>query len=93
VSSTTHTARRAEVASDARARAARARKRTILRAGALVFLLFILFPLLTAFTPALDGTVGGIGIAYVAGFAEVLAALGIAFAYARWANREEERRS
>ena len=67
----------------------RARKRIALGGGAVVFALFILYPVLTAYTAIFDGTLGGVGVAYVLGFLEVLLALGVALAYARWANRAE----
>jgi uncharacterized membrane protein (DUF485 family) len=69
--------------------AVRQRKRVALLGGATMFLIFIAFPLLTAFTPALDGTVSGIGVAYIAGFLEIAAAMAAAAVYCSWANRVE----
>jgi uncharacterized membrane protein (DUF485 family) len=72
------------------------RKRVALIGGATMFGLFILFPVLSAFTPVLDGAVNGIGVAYVAGFLEIVAAMAAAVVYCRWADRVEaaaERRS
>jgi hypothetical protein len=37
----------------------------------------------------LDGTIDGIGVAYIAGFVEIVAAMAAATAYCRWANRIE----
>jgi uncharacterized membrane protein (DUF485 family) len=71
------------------ATAVRARKRTALGGGALVFAAFIAYPILTAFTPVFDGTVAGIGVAYVLGFVEVVFALVVALLYARATNRAE----
>ena len=65
------------------------RKRVALLGGATMFGLFILFPVLTAFTPILDGAFGGIGVAYVAGFLEIVAAMIVAVVYCRWADRVE----
>jgi uncharacterized membrane protein (DUF485 family) len=65
------------------------RKRIALLGGATMFGLFILFPVLTAFTPVLDGTVNGIGVAYIAGFLEIVAAMIAAAIYCAWANRVE----
>jgi uncharacterized membrane protein (DUF485 family) len=65
------------------------RKRVALIGGATMFGLFILYPVLTAFTPVLDGAVSGIGVAYIAGFLEIVAAMVAAAVYCRWADRVE----
>ena len=65
------------------------RKRIALLGGATMFGLFILFPVLTAFTPVLDGTVNGVRVAYIAGFLEIVAAMIAAAVYCTWANRVE----
>ena len=65
------------------------RKRIALLGGATMFGLFILFPVLTAFTPVLDGTVNGVGVAYIVGFLEIVAAMIAAAVYCAWANRVE----
>jgi uncharacterized membrane protein (DUF485 family) len=58
------------------------RKRRALGTGAAVFAVFIVYPVLAAFTPVLDGTVGGIGVAYLVGAAEIMLAFGLALAVA-----------
>ena len=60
-----------------------ARKRRALGTGAAIFAVFIACPILAAFTPVLDGTVGGIGVAYLAGFAEMIAAFVVAVLWVR----------
>jgi uncharacterized membrane protein (DUF485 family) len=66
---------------------ARRRIRIVLSASALLVVLVMLLPILASFTSVLNGTVGGVGVGYIAGFAEYLVALGGAIAYCRWANR------
>jgi uncharacterized membrane protein (DUF485 family) len=69
--------------SDASAR----RNRVAFRIAAFVVAAYVALPLLACFTSALDATVGGIGIAYVIGFGEVVIALTAATLYRSWANR------
>jgi uncharacterized membrane protein (DUF485 family) len=64
----------------------RERKRRALVTGAAVFGLFIVYPVLAAFTPVLDGTVGGIGVAYILGFAEMVFAFAMALVWVRRAD-------
>ena len=59
------------------------RKRAALLRAALVLGVFFLYPLLATFTPVLDGTVGGISVAYLIGFLELMFALVVALTYAR----------
>jgi uncharacterized membrane protein (DUF485 family) len=66
-----------------------ARKRAVLLCALVMWGLFMAFTLLTLFTPVLDGTVDGIGVAYIAGFVQVVLAMAAAMAYTRWANRLE----
>lgn len=67
--------------------AVRERKRRALVTGAAVFGLFIVYPVLAAFTSVLDGTLGGIGVAYVIGFAEMVFAFVVALI---WMRRAED---
>ena len=44
------------------------RKRAALGRAALVLLVFLPYPILATLTPVLDGTVGGVSVAYLVGF-------------------------
>jgi hypothetical protein len=69
-----------------------ARKRVALIGGLCGLVLFMLVPVLAAFTTVFDGHIGAIGTGYVAGaFAIVFPVFG-ALAYARWADRQEDGR-
>jgi ABC-type anion transport system duplicated permease subunit len=69
-----------------------ARKRVALVGGLCALVVFMLVPVLAAFTTVFDGHVGSIGAGYVAGaFAIVFPVFG-ALAYARWADRREDER-
>ncbi|WP_242904818.1 hypothetical protein [Actinomadura terrae] len=64
-------------------------KRLVLTLAGVTFLVFMSFPVLTSFTPALDGVVNGIGVAYIVGLALVVAPVLGAMAYRRNALRNE----
>jgi uncharacterized membrane protein (DUF485 family) len=66
------------------------RKRTALLRGGLVFGVFIVYPILTTLTPVLDGSVGGVSVAYVVGFLEIVFALVVALTHVSRTNRSEE---
>lgn len=55
-----------------------------------MFGVFIVYPILTTLTPVLDGTVGGVSVAYVVGFLEIAFALVVALVHVGRANRAEE---
>jgi uncharacterized membrane protein (DUF485 family) len=61
--------------------------RVRLWASAVLLVAVMILPVLTSFTSVLNGFVGGVGIAYVVGFAEFVVALGAALVYCRWADR------
>jgi uncharacterized membrane protein (DUF485 family) len=65
----------------------RTRRRIALLGGTTMFVLFIAFPVLAAFTTVFDGMVSGVGVAYIVGFLEIVAAMAVAGAYCVWANR------
>jgi uncharacterized membrane protein (DUF485 family) len=65
------------------------RIRAVLTASAVVLVLILALPVLTSFTSALDGVVGGIGVAYIVGFGEFVLAMAGAVVYCRWVNRIE----
>ena len=65
-------------------------KRYALTRGGLVFGVFMLYPLLATLTPVLDGMVGGVSIAYVAGFLVIIFGLVVALMHTARANRAEE---
>jgi uncharacterized membrane protein (DUF485 family) len=65
-------------------------KRYALTRGGLVFGVFMLYPLLATLTPALDGVVGGVSVAYFVGFLVIVFGLIVALAHAARANRAEE---
>jgi uncharacterized membrane protein (DUF485 family) len=70
--------------------AARRRLRVTFTAAGAVAFLYLLLPVLAAFTSVLDGNIGGVGLAYVFGFAEIVVVMAVAIGYYRWANRAEE---
>lgn len=55
-----------------------------------MFGVFILYPLLTTLTPVLDGSVGGVGVAYLVGFLVIVAGLLVTLAHVARATRAEE---
>lgn len=63
------------------------RKRVCLLGAALALVVFMVLPVLTAFTPVLDGSVQGVGIGYIGGFVEVVLAVIGTSAYCAWADR------
>jgi uncharacterized membrane protein (DUF485 family) len=65
-------------------------KRYALTRGGLVFGVFILYPVLATLTPALDGMMGGVSVAYFAGFLVIVFGLAVALAHVARANRAEE---
>jgi uncharacterized membrane protein (DUF485 family) len=66
-----------------------ARKRSALRRGGLVFVVFMAYPVLATLTPVLDGTVAGVSVAYLVGFLEILFGLAVALTHtARAAGSE-----
>jgi uncharacterized membrane protein (DUF485 family) len=71
---------------------ARRRIRVVLTGSAVLLVAVMALPILTSFTHVLDGVVGGIGVAYIVGFAEFVLAMGGAVAYCRWADRVEDER-
>lgn len=66
------------------------RKRNALMRGGLVFGVFILYPLLATLTPVLDGTVGGVSVAYLVGFLEIAFGALVALTHTVRATRAEE---
>ncbi len=66
------------------------RKRNALMRGGLVFGVFILYPLLATLTPVLDGSVGGVSVAYLVGFLEIAFGLLVALTHGVRATRAEE---
>ena len=64
-------------------------KRNALQKGALVFGVFLLYPLLATLTPVLDGTVGGVSVAYVVGFLEIMFGLAVALTHTAAVNTRE----
>ena len=64
-------------------------KRTALLKGGLVFGVFLLYPLLATLTPVLDGTVGGVSVAYVTGFLVIMFGLAVALTHTAAANARE----
>ena len=66
------------------------RKRIAVLGGGGMFGVYMAYILVTVFTPWLDGEVGGVGIAYLAGFVAVAMAFAATLAYATWANRRED---
>ena len=67
-----------------------ARKRIGLYGGAAAFAVYMAYILITALTPWLDGEVGGVGVAYIAGFVVVAGAFAATCWYAAWGNRRED---
>ena len=65
------------------------RKRNALARGGLVFVVFMLYPVLATLTPVLDGTVGGVSVAYLVGFLVIVFGLVVALAHTAYANRAE----
>jgi uncharacterized membrane protein (DUF485 family) len=77
-----------ETDADARLDAlARRRIRVVLIGSVLLVAAVMALPVLTSFTHALDGVVGGIGVAYIVGFGEFVLAMAGAVTYCRWADR------
>jgi uncharacterized membrane protein (DUF485 family) len=64
-------------------------KRNALLKGGLVFGVFLLYPLLATLTPVLDGTVGGVSVAYVVGFLVIMFGLAVALTHTATANARE----
>ncbi len=64
------------------------KRNALLRAG-LVFSVFIIYPLLATLTPVLDGTVGGISVAYLVGFLEIMFGLAVALTHTARATASE----
>ena len=64
-------------------------KRKALLRGALVFVVFILYPVLATLTPVLDGLVAGVSVAYLVGFLVIVCGLIVALAHTASANRTE----
>ena len=58
------------------------KRNRLLRAG-LVLAVFVPYPLLALLTPVLDGTVGGVSVAYLVGFLELMFAWAVALVYVR----------
>ena len=65
-------------------------KRKALLRGGLVFIVFILYPVLATLTPVLDGMVAGVSVAYLVGFLVILSGLVVAVTHTTRANRAEE---
>jgi uncharacterized membrane protein (DUF485 family) len=59
------------------------RKRKRLLRAAVVLCVFAPYPLLALLTPALDGTLGGVSVAYLVGFFELMFAWAVALLYVR----------
>ena len=66
------------------------RKRNALVRGGIVFVVFMLYPVLATLTPVLDGTVAGVSVAYLAGFLMIVFGLVVALTHTALANRAEE---
>ena len=66
------------------------RKRNALLRGALVFGVFIAYPVLAMLTPVLDGTVAGVSVAYLVGFLEILFGLAVALTHTARATSSEK---
>jgi uncharacterized membrane protein (DUF485 family) len=66
-------------------------KRNALVRGGLVFVVFMLYPVLATLTPALDGTVVGVSVAYLVGFLVIVFGLVVALAHTANANRAGSR--
>jgi uncharacterized membrane protein (DUF485 family) len=64
-------------------------KRNALLRGGLVFGVFIIYPLLATLTPVLDGTVGGVSVAYLVGFLEIMFGLAVTLAHTARATASE----
>jgi len=64
-------------------------KRNALLKGGLVFGVFMLYPLLATLTPALDGTVAGVSVAYLVGFLVIVFGLVVALTHTAAANARE----
>ena len=64
-------------------------KRKALLRGALVFVIFILYPTLATLTPVLDGLVAGVSVAYLVGFLVIVLGLIVAVTHTILANRGE----
>ena len=52
-----------------------------------MFGVFLLYPVLATLTPVLDGTVGGVSVAYLAGFLVIIFGLAVALTHTARANR------
>ena len=65
-------------------------KRNALLKGGLVFGVFMLYPLLATLTPALDGTVAGVSVAYLVGFLVIVFGLVVALTHTAAVNAREE---
>ena len=66
-------------------------KRNALVRGGIVFVVFMLYPVLATLTPVLDGTVAGVSVAYLVGFLVIVFGLVVALAHTANANRREAR--
>ena len=64
-------------------------KRKALLRGGLVFVVFILYPVLATLTPVLDGIVARVSVAYVVGFLVIVFGLVVALTHTAHANRAE----
>jgi uncharacterized membrane protein (DUF485 family) len=64
-------------------------KRKALVRGGLVFVVFMLYPVLATLTPVLDGTVAGVSVAYLVGFLVIVFGLVVALAHTAGTNRAE----
>jgi len=64
-------------------------KRKALLRGGLVFVVFILYPVLATLTPVLDGLVAGVSVAYLVGFLVIVCGLIVALAHTASANSTE----
>jgi uncharacterized membrane protein (DUF485 family) len=64
-------------------------KRKALLRGGLVFVVFILYPVLATLTPVLDGIVARVSVAYVVGFLVIVFGLVVALTHTARANRAE----
>ena len=61
-----------------------------LASAALLLVAVMVLPILTSFTTVLNGFVGGVGVGWIAGFAEFVIALSGAIAYCAWADRRSD---
>ena len=66
------------------------RKRNALVRGGLVFVVFMLYPVLATLTPVLDGIVAGVSVAYLVGFLVIIFGLVVALTHTASANSAEE---